>query len=111
MYNEILVNRIREALINEKNVIEKKMFQGLSFMVDDKLCIGVRNDEILCRIDPEKAELELEKIYCRPMIHGERIAKGYIFVSEQGYQKSKDFQYYIDLCLEYNKVVQKSKKK
>ncbi|WP_228409755.1 TfoX/Sxy family protein [Chryseobacterium sp. T16E-39] len=111
MYNETLVNRIREALINEKDVVEKKMFQGLSFMVDDKLCIGVRNDEILCRIDHEQAELELEKEYCRPMIHGQRIAKGYIFVSEDGYHRNKDFQYYIDLCLDYNKIVQKAKKK
>jgi TfoX/Sxy family transcriptional regulator of competence genes len=111
MYNEILVNRIREALINEKNVVEKKMFQGLSFMVDDKLCIGVRDDEILCRIDPQKAEQELEKDYCRPMMHGEKIMKGYIFISEDGYKRSKDFDYYVNLCLEHNKVVQKSKKK
>ncbi|WP_345989332.1 TfoX/Sxy family protein [Chryseobacterium sp. Chry.R1] len=111
MYNEQLVNRIRETLMHENNVVEKKMFQGLSFMVDDKLCIGVRNEEILCRIDPQQAELELEKEYCRPMIHGKRIAKGYIFVSKEGYYKNKDFQYYIDLCLAYNKVVQKAKKK
>ncbi|MBT2622556.1 TfoX/Sxy family protein [Chryseobacterium sp. ISL-6] len=111
MYNETLVNRIRETLIGEKNVVEKKMFQGLSFMVDDKLCIGVRDNEILCRIDPEKAELELEKNYCRPMMHGGKMMKGYIFISEEGYQHNSDFHYYVNLCLEYNKVVQKTKKK
>lgn len=111
MYNEKLVNRIREALLDEKNVVEKKMFQGLSFMVDDKLCMGVRDDEILCRINPEKAELELEKDDCRAMIHGGKTMKGYIFISEGGYKRSKDFDYYVNLCLDYNKVVQKSKKK
>lgn len=111
MYSEILVNRIREALVNEENVVEKKMFQGLSFMVDDKLCIGVRDDEILCRIDPEKAELELEKDHCRPMMHGGKMMKGYIFISEEGYKKSEDLRYYVDLCLEQNKMVQKAKKK
>lgn len=34
MYNETLVNRIREALVNEENIVEKKMFQGLSFMIN-----------------------------------------------------------------------------
>lgn len=111
MYSETLVNRIREALVDEKHVIEKKMFQGLGFMVDDKLCIGVRDDEILCRIDPEKAEQELEKDHCRPMMHGGKMMKGYIFISKNGYQRNKDFDYYINLCLEYNKIVQKAKKK
>ena len=111
MYSETLVNHIREALVNEENVVEKKMFQGFSFIIDDKLCIGVRDDEMLCRIDPEKAILELEKNHCRAMIHGGKIMKGYVFISEEGYRRNTDFQYYINLCLEYNKIVQKTKKK
>lgn len=37
-YNEVLANRIREILADAGvNVFEKRMFSGLSFLVDDKL--------------------------------------------------------------------------
>lgn len=110
-YNENLVSRIRESLFNEQNVEEKKMFQGLCFMVNDKMCICVRNDEIMCRIDPDKIEAELERGNCREMIHNGKIIKGYIFVSEDGYKSKKDFYYWITLCLEFNKKAKASKSK
>lgn len=58
-YNEKLANRIREALVEHPGVEEKKMFQGMCFMVNGKMCIGVRDNEIMCRIDPEKYEFVL----------------------------------------------------
>ena len=50
-YSESLANRVREALMDLPNVYEKKMFGGLTFMVNDKMCIGIRNEEIKCRIE------------------------------------------------------------
>ncbi|XHR96834.1 hypothetical protein ACFJIV_09365 [Mucilaginibacter sp. UC70_90] len=38
-YNEQMADRIREALMDLPAVEEKKMFQGVCFMVDDKLCV------------------------------------------------------------------------
>jgi hypothetical protein len=38
-YDERVANRIREALANQPLVEEKILFQGLAFMVDDKMCI------------------------------------------------------------------------
>ncbi len=111
-YNENLVNKVREALVGfPKKIEEKKMFQGLTFMVDEKMCIGIRDDEIMCRIDPEIYESVLEKIGCRPMIHGKRTIKGYVFVSEEGYRRKEDFDFWIKCCLAFNKKVKASKKK
>ena len=53
-YNEQLRNRIREALAHIDNVEEKAMFGGICFMVNDKMCLGVMKDEMMCRIDPDK---------------------------------------------------------
>ncbi len=87
------------------------MFQGLCFMVNDKMCICVRDKELMCRIDPEKVELELEKGNSREMIHNGKMMKGYIFVDEGGYRNPKDFKRLIDLCLEFNKMAKATKKK
>jgi len=40
-YNENLTNRVREALAHLPNVEEKKMFGGIAFMVDCKMCITI----------------------------------------------------------------------
>jgi len=38
-FNEKLGERIREALSEIKNVEEKKMMGGLTFTVNDKMCL------------------------------------------------------------------------
>ncbi len=110
-FDELLADKVREALINQNDLSEKKMFQGLCFMVNDKMCVCVRDNELMCRINPEKVESELEKGNCREMIHNGKAMKGYIFVNETGYKNHRDFKRLIDLCLEFNKVAKASKKK
>jgi len=58
-YNNELVNRVRERLAIDENieVEEKKMFSGLSFLVNGKMCINISHDNLMCRYN---AELEDE---------------------------------------------------
>ena len=51
-YNQKLVLRIRECLAEIPNIEEKEMMGGLTFMVNDKMCVGIIKDEMMCRIDP-----------------------------------------------------------
>ena len=110
-YNEVLVSKVREALIHLPEVEEKQMFQGLTFMVNGKMCIGIRDDEIMCRIDPEVFESALERGHCRPMIHGKRTMQGYVFVNEEGYKRKEDFEFWVGLALAYNPRAKASGKK
>ena len=52
-FSEQLANKVREVLINQKDITEKEMFQGLCFMVNGKMCVCVRDQELMCRIAPE----------------------------------------------------------
>jgi len=45
-YNEKLADRVREALSGNKKVIEKRMFGGIAFMINDKMCVGVDKDDL-----------------------------------------------------------------
>lgn len=110
-YQEVLVNRIRETLTTALPVEEKEMFRGLCFMVDDKMCICTYDDEFLCRIGAEQAEIELEKGNCRQMINGARVMKDYVYVSAVDIRNNKDFNYWIDLCLQFNRYAKSSKRK
>lgn len=100
--NEKLLNRIREALMDVDHLQEKTMFGGICFMVNDKMCVCVRDDRMMCRVGPENYEASLEKNGCEPMIHGKKQMKGYVFVYEEGYKNQHDFETWIQLALDYN---------
>lgn len=110
-YSESLANKIRESLVNLPKVEERNMFGGVCFMVDDKMCIGVVNDEMMCRIGPDAYEEALEKKGCRQMNFTGKEMKGYVFVSEESVQTLSDLDYWIQLCLAFNPMAKASKKK
>lgn len=53
-YNEFLADRMR-LILREKSVsfLEKKMMGGLTFMVDNKMCVGIVKDDVMARINPD----------------------------------------------------------
>lgn len=110
-FNEDLTDRIREALVEVQNVYEKYMFGGVCFMVNDEMCVGVVKDEMMCRINPEMDEIVLEMNGCRAMDFTGKRMKGYVYISDEGMKTKKDFEYWINLCLEFNIIAKASKKK
>jgi TfoX/Sxy family transcriptional regulator of competence genes len=110
-YNEKLNDRIREALANLPKVEEKHMFGGTCYMLNGKMCVGVVKDEMMCRINPEVYEVALQKVGCREMVFTGKPMKGYVFVNEDGLKGQKQFDYWINLCLEFNSQAKSSKKK
>jgi len=110
-YSEKLADRIRESLVEVPKVKEKVMFSGITFMVDDKMCICVRPDTIMCRIDPILQDQLLEEKPCRVMVMKGREYKGYILVNEEDVQRKKELDFWIGLCLDFNARAKSSKKK
>jgi hypothetical protein len=110
-YSEKLAGRIRIALEDVPKVKEKKMFSGMAFMVNDKICITVGPDRIMCRIDPAIHDQLLEENPCRTMVMKGREYKGYILVNEEDVAKKKELDFWIKLCLDFNPRAQSSKKR
>lgn len=109
-YNEKLADRIRNRLVNLKNIEEKEMMGGLTFMVNGKMCVGVIKDELMCRINPSVHEMAVEKHGCRTMDFTKRPMIGYVLIEESGMKSNSDFDYWIDLALEFNKIAKSSKR-
>ena len=111
-YNEKLADRVREIIASkENNIEEKKMFGGLCFMVNDKMCVGVQQHNLMLRIAPEKFEEALEKEGCRPMEFGGRTMTGFVYVDESALNTKKKLETWLQMPLEYNKFAKASKKK
>jgi TfoX/Sxy family transcriptional regulator of competence genes len=110
-YNQSIANKIRERLADLPNITEKDMMGGIAFMLNDKMCVGVIKDEMMCRIDPLKFEEAIEQRGCRPMDFTGRVMKGWIFVDHDGMRNADEFEHWIRLSLAYNVSAKKSKRK
>jgi TfoX/Sxy family transcriptional regulator of competence genes len=111
-YNEKLADRTRAIIADtHKKILEKQMFGGLCFMVNDKMCVGVEKDRLMIRLNPEIYETVIEREGCTPMDFTGKVMKGFVFVDESALQTQKELDYWIQLALDYNKIARKSKKK
>lgn len=112
-YNEELADRVREYLIQfpELEITEKKMFRGLTFMVNEKMCVGVSGDELMIRFDPNLHNEFCEQNGFRPMVTKSRTYKGYGYVHPDYIKTNKQLTYWLNIALQFNKEVKAPKKK
>jgi TfoX/Sxy family transcriptional regulator of competence genes len=108
-YDEKLANRVREQLVNLPVIEEKEMMGGLTFMVNDKMCIGIIQDEMMCRIDPDLHDTVIEMTGCRTMDFTGRPMKGWVMIDSSGMRTPKEFEYWINLALEFNSKAKSSR--
>lgn len=115
-YDTNLVNKVREFLAEIPNIEieEKEMFAILNFMVNGKTCVCVSGENLMLRFDPKLQEEISERNGYETMLMKGKEYKGYCYINPDGFKNSKDFEYFINLCLDYNqtaKAAKKSKKK
>ena len=110
--NEKHAGWVREMIAEkESDVEEKKMFGGLCFMVNDKMCVGVKSERLMFRIDPALFDEVLEKEGSRAVEMQGRIMKGYVYVDTVVLNTKKKLEYWVKLALDFNKTARSSKKK
>ena len=103
--------RVRAALAKVPAVEEKRMFGGIAFMVDGKMCVCAGKGRLLCRIDPARQDELLARKGCEQMMMKGRAYDGYLFVYEDGMKTQKDFDFWMGLALDFNKTAKAAPKK
>jgi TfoX/Sxy family transcriptional regulator of competence genes len=119
-YNEALTNRVREALLEglsrtakpKRKIVEKKMFRGVTFMVDGKMCVSAGDDTLMFRIDPMiHDDMVANTDGAKTVIMKGREYKGYVHVHEDAVKSKRQLNRWIDLALEFNTIAKASPKK
>lgn len=103
-YDMELAQQVRAYLksVPDITVEEKKMFGGLAFLINGKMCINVSGGNLMCRFDPEQAKTVFERRGYRPIVMKEKNLPGYCYVSPEGFTEADDFSYWLELCLAFN---------
>lgn len=111
-YNQILADRVRAIIaVTHQITEEKKMFGGLCFMVNQKMCVGVEKERLMVRLNPLQYEEVLEKEGCKPMDFTGKIMKGYVFVDIEALNTKNKLQYWLKLALNFNAIAKSTREK
>lgn len=95
-YDEGLAERIRVALGDRPELVEKKMFGGVGFMLLGNMACGVNKDDLIVRVGPEQYEEAVIRPHARPFDFTGRPMKGWVMVAPPGYEDDKDLEGWVD---------------
>lgn len=98
-YDEGLAQRIREQLQSRNDVVEKKMFGGLCFMVSGHMCCGIVKDSLMARVGPDAYEECLTKKHAKEMDFTGKSMKGMIYVAPEGIATDKSLGEWLSTCI------------
>lgn len=112
-YQTNFADRVRKFLtqIPAIEIAEKKMFGGLAFMVNGKMCINIGESKLMCRFDPSLQDQIAERTGFLPLRMRGKEYKGYCYVEPAGFKSKNDFEFWLHLCLDFNSRAKASKKR
>ena len=96
VYDEALAERVRAALKRSRGIGEKKMFGGLAFLLDGKMCCGIVRKELMVRVGPKLYDEALREPHVRPMDFTGRPMRGMVFVAPAGLRTDAALRGWID---------------
>jgi hypothetical protein len=85
-YDEEAAERVRGILSERRDVVEKRMVGGLSFMVNGSMCCGVTGNALMVRVGPQGYEPALTMPHVRPMEFAGRPLAAFVCVDPPGYR-------------------------
>jgi hypothetical protein len=96
-YDQTTAGRVRAALAGRRDVVEKHMFGGLTFMVNGQMCCGLTESSFMVRVGPDAYDEALLEAHARPMDFTGRPLKGLIYVDPPGYKTDAQLKKWIAL--------------
>ena len=100
-FDEALAARIRALLADRKGITEKKMFGGLAFLLDGRMCCGVLNSDFVARVSAEDQPAMLRKPQVRPMDFTGRPLKGFLYVGPAAIRTAASLGAWIERCVAF----------
>ena len=100
-YDEGLAQRIRAELDQVPDLVEKKMFGGVAFMVRGNMACGVHKDMLMVRVGPERYEETIQLPNTRPFDITGRVMKGWLLVEAGGMESEADLKDWLNQGVEF----------
>ena len=89
-FDKGLAQRIRDVLLDQDGLVEKRMFGGIAFMVYGNMACGVVREDLMVRVGPDAYEGALGQPHARPMDFTGRPMRGMVYVDGAGLEEEDD---------------------
>lgn len=100
-YNEVVAERIRRLCLNNQDIVEKKMFGGLGFLLHGNMCVGVWQDSLIVRVGPEEYPAALKEPFAGEFDITGRPMRGWVMVAPQGFENIEQLAAWFERAREF----------
>jgi TfoX/Sxy family transcriptional regulator of competence genes len=101
-YDEELADRIRELVVTESDLTEKKMFGGLAFLIGGNMAVGASGQGgILVRVDPAQSDTLVATTNARLMEMRGRPMPGWLRVDPEDLRTKRQLAKWVELGTTY----------
>ena len=85
-YDEKLADRGRRLFSARRDVTERKMFGGLTFMLQGHMCCGIVGRDLMVRVADDEFDAVMRDRHVRPMDFTGKPLSGFVYVSPPAFR-------------------------
>ena len=100
-YDEALADRIRELVVSESDLTEKKMFGGLAFLIGGNMAVAAGQGGVLVRVDPAQSDTLVATTNARLMEMRGRSMQGWLRVDPEDVRTKRELAKWVALGTTY----------
>jgi TfoX/Sxy family transcriptional regulator of competence genes len=100
-YDEQLADRITELLKDQSDLIEKKMFGGIGYLLRGNMACGVTGGDLIVRVGREDYADALVKEFTKPFDMTGRAMTGWVVVTPEGISTDNELWEWVDRGIQF----------
>jgi TfoX/Sxy family transcriptional regulator of competence genes len=104
-FSEALAERIRQRLSRRKNIVERKMFGGVGFLLNGNLLVGVWKDSLIVRLGFDNYDDALREPHVREFDITGRAMMGWVLIEPAGVESDDQLAGWIERALKFVKAL------
>jgi TfoX/Sxy family transcriptional regulator of competence genes len=100
-YDEQLAARVRRVLQRRTDITERKMFGGLAFLHEGRMCCGIVGHDLMLRVRAAEMPMILGQPHVRPMDVTGKPLRGFVYVAPPACSTGPELRAWIAVALRF----------
>jgi TfoX/Sxy family transcriptional regulator of competence genes len=100
-YSNTLADRLRDCLDSRPDVVERKMFGGMGYLLHGNMFTYIWQDYLVLRLGPEEGSKALSQPQVRTFDIISKSIKAWVMIHERDLEDDTDLKKWLRLALEF----------
>ncbi|MBX9654140.1 TfoX/Sxy family protein [bacterium] len=94
-HSESLAQRVRDLLGPRQNIVERKMFGGIGFLLHGNMLVGVWKTSLIARVGAEAYDVALKRSHVSEFDVTGRPMKGWVMIGTEGVESNLQLEEWV----------------